>query len=124
MNSSRNHKYRRSQTCGTSAPDTKTCWQKLFQIQKEEEGVISLSTNFNRFVQGVEIVNKILRTEERCRWLTPKGRTILPTKVVGSTIVPVVFTPEDKLRMKEVKVVEDLPYGCILGASFFHGSQQ
>ena len=40
-------------------------------------------------------------------------------KIVGSTVLPLVLPPDDKPRNISVRIVRDLPYAFILGASFF-----
>lgn len=37
--------------------------------------------------------------------------------VVGSTALPQVFHPDGRIRKVSRRVVQDLPYGCILGAA-------
>ena len=39
-------------------------------------------------------------------------------EVVGSTVLPVVFPPDDKARNTSVRVVRGLPYALSLRASF------
>lgn len=43
--------------------------------------------------------------------------------VLGSTVTPLVFDPEDKVRNVSVRVVERLPYGLGLGTSFFSSNK-
>ena len=38
--------------------------------------------------------------------------------ILGSTVLPIVFPPEDHARNAPVRVVQDPPYMFILGASF------
>ena len=40
------------------------------------------------------------------------------TTILGSTVLPIVFAPEDRVRNAPVRVVQDLQYGFIVGASF------
>ena len=44
--------------------------------------------------------------------------TTPPMKIAGSCKLPLVFTPENRVREVLVRVVEDLPYGLIIGAAF------
>lgn len=50
---------------------------------------------------------------------SPKESGIPPIRVLGSGVVPLTFHPKDKVRNIRVRGVEGLPYGLILGASYF-----
>ena len=52
----------------------------------------------------------------------PSNSKIPPMRVLGSSVVPIVFAPEDKVRNVAVRVVEGLPYGFIIGAGFFRAN--
>lgn len=54
----------------------------------------------------------------------PSDSKVPPMNIVGSAHLPLIFPPEDKVRIVTVRVVEKLPYGFILGAAFLrkHGS--
>ena len=41
-----------------------------------------------------------------------------PLKISGSCELPLVFSPEDRVCKVLMRVVEDLPYGLIIGAAF------
>ena len=43
-------------------------------------------------------------------------------QILGSTVLPIVFPPEDRVRNILVRVVEDRPNGFISGASFFRAN--
>ena len=54
-------------------------------------------------------------------WLraaNPTSSAVSPMKISGLCEVPLVFSPEDRVRKVLVWVVEDLPYGLIIGAAF------
>lgn len=39
--------------------------------------------------------------------------------LVGSTVLPLVFHPEDRIRSVSLRIVQELQHGDILGAAFF-----
>ena len=43
-------------------------------------------------------------------------------KIIGSITLPLVFEPENRARSVRLKIVDGLPYGCILGAAFFRAN--
>lgn len=49
----------------------------------------------------------------------PASSRVPPMSVLGSTAIPLVFDPEDKVRYIPIHVVEWLPYALGLGTSFF-----
>ena len=54
-------------------------------------------------------------------WLraaNPASSATPPMKIAGSCELPLVFRPEDRVRKVLVRVVQDLPYGLIIGAAF------
>ena len=53
------------------------------------------------------------------RAANPHNSGVAPMRVLGSTVIPVVFLPDDCIRPIPVRVVHALPYGFILGARFF-----
>ena len=52
------------------------------------------------------------------RAANPIHSGVAPMNIVGSCDIPLVFTPEDRVRRMTVRVVEGLPYRLILGAAF------
>ena len=53
------------------------------------------------------------------RAANPSGSNIPPMRIRGSAVIPIRFHPKDRVRKVWVRVVDGLPYGFILGASFF-----
>ena len=54
-------------------------------------------------------------------WLraaNPTNSAVPPMRISGSCELPLVFSPEDRVRKVLVRVVEGLPYGLIIGAAF------
>ena len=54
-------------------------------------------------------------------WLraaNPTNSAVPPMIFLGSCELSLVFSSEDRLRKILVRVVEDLPYGLIIGAAF------
>ena len=49
----------------------------------------------------------------------PAGSKVPGMEIMGSTVLPIVLPPEDRARDIAVRIVRDLPYAFILGASFF-----
>lgn len=54
---------------------------------------------------------------------SPADSKVRGMEIVGSTVLPMVFAPEDKVGNVPVRVVRGLPYGFILGASFFSANK-
>lgn len=52
------------------------------------------------------------------RAANPTDSQVPPMKIIGSAHLPLVFPPEDQVRMLTVRVVDSLPYGLIMGAAF------
>ena len=53
------------------------------------------------------------------RAANPHDSEVAPMRVLGSTVIPIVFLPDDYIHPIPVRVVHALPYGFILGARFF-----
>ena len=64
------------------------------------------------------------RGQGSLREANPTRNAVPPMKISGSCELSLVFSPEDRVRKLLVRVVEDLPYGLIIGAAFLrtHGN--
>lgn len=85
----------------------------------QEEGARCLSSSLGRSVRlwgGGCSLNKSGRRALQAAH--PRNNSIPPMKVAGSTVLLLVFAPEDKVRSVRVRVVEYLPYRCILDDIF------
>lgn len=75
-----------------------------------------------RFYEAIRVVGGGSRSLKKGRGLlhaaNPSDRTVPPMKVVGSSTVPFVFAPEERVRNVRDRIVEGLPYGCSLGARY------
>ena len=49
----------------------------------------------------------------------PAGNKIPGMEIMGSTVLPTVVPPENRTGNIAFRIVKDLPYAFILGASFF-----
>ena len=59
-------------------------------------------------------------------WLraaNPTQSGVPPMNIIGSCDIPLVFSPEDRVRRLTVRVVKGLPYGLILGAAFLRQNE-
>ena len=65
---------------------------------------------------GDSIVSQ--RGKGSLRAANPTDSQIPPMEVIGSVRLPLLFPPDDKVRIITFRVVRKLPYGCIVGASF------
>lgn len=52
------------------------------------------------------------------RAANPTGSEVAPMKIIGTSLLPLVLPPVDRVFRARVRVVEDLPVGLILGAAF------
>ena len=48
----------------------------------------------------------------------PANKGAPPMRILGSAIIPVVWAPDDRVHNIAVRVVDELPYGLIIGARF------
>ena len=64
----------------------------------------------------------ILRTRKSdrgaLRAANPNGSTVPPLRIIGSSVIPVLFPLETRARKVRIRVVKGIPYSFILGASF------
>ena len=58
------------------------------------------------------------REQALLRAANPTSSEVPSMKISGSCELPLVFSPEDRVRKVLVRVGEDLPYGLIIGAAF------
>lgn len=65
---------------------------------------------------GHSIINK--RGQGLLTAANPADSKVPPMKILGSTELPLVFPPEDRVHVVTVRVVDSLPYGLIIGAAF------
>ena len=54
----------------------------------------------------------------------PDNSGVPGMQILGSTVLPIVFPPEDRVRNILVRVVQDLPYGFIFRIKFLSGEPQ
>ena len=50
----------------------------------------------------------------------PETSKVPPMEILGSSTIPIIFPPEDRVRNVSVRVVKGFPYALVLGAAFFH----
>lgn len=53
----------------------------------------------------------------------PRDKKVLPMNILGSADLPIVFPPDDRVHIVTVRVVDQLPYGLILGAVFLRKNE-
>ena len=52
----------------------------------------------------------------------PAGSKVPGMEIMGSTVLPIVLPPEDRAQDIPVRIVRDLSYAFILGASYFRAN--
>ena len=79
------------------------------------------SLNFTKTVQtnlwgGRALINPAGKGSLRAA--NPKDSAVPPMEVIGSCVIPMMFSPVDKVFRISFRVVRDLPYAIVLGAAF------